>query len=354
MTTNVAVITQLGAWSASTRTRALRHVDRLQDTFDSVDVFTANDRPDRHPGRMGQALFFVNHGVRYCSRYAQLHSIVDAYDALLVQRGAYAMGPGVVVRPIERFRGRVVLDLDDALLAETPSMQGRGAAARWLYGPQQARRLLERADEIVVSTEVLAAGLPPTGARVTVLPTVPDVQSYRMAEDGGTAGLIGWVGTNGGLRYLDPLRSVLSRLSADRVGRLRVVSSEAWSGPSEFQAWSLDDETRLFAEFAVGIMPLPDTEYARAKAGYKLLQYMAAGIPVVASPVGVNTELVERSGAGFLAGSPDEWDEALRLLLASPSTRSAMGRSGRAFVEELADPAGQAAVLASLLRGDRG
>jgi hypothetical protein len=327
-------------------------VERLADEFETVDVFTANDRPDRRPGRIGQTLFFANHVVRYCKRYAQLRAVVNDYDALLVQRGVYAMGPGSVVRPIEQFRGRVVLDLDDALLAETPSMQGKGVVARWLYGPHQARRLLDRADEIVVSTEVLAAELPRTAARVTVLPTVPDVPSYQMAVDGGTAGLIGWAGTNGGLRYLDPLRSVLAELASEGVGRLRVVSSEPWSGPADFHRWSLEDEARLFAPFAVGIMPLPDTEYARAKAGYKLLQYMAAGVPVVASPVGVNTELVERSGAGLLARSPDEWDGALRLLLASPGTRSTMGRAGRAFVEDLADPAGQAAVLASLLGAD--
>src|ERR1700722_14996366 len=117
MTTKVAVITQLGAWSASTRTRALRHVHLLRDAFDTVDVFVANDQPTRRPGRMGQVVFFANHGVRYCRRYVQLQSLVDDYDALLIQRGLYALGPGTVARPIEKFRGRVVLDLDDALLA---------------------------------------------------------------------------------------------------------------------------------------------------------------------------------------------------------------------------------------------
>ena len=98
-------------------------------------------------------------------------------------------------------------------------------------------------------------------------------------------------------------------------------------------------------------MPLPDTEYARAKAGFKLLQYMAAGVPVVASPVGINRDLVERSGAGFLADGPDEWEEALRTLLADPDLRERLGTSGRAFVMTYADLDDQADKIASLLVG---
>jgi glycosyltransferase involved in cell wall biosynthesis len=97
-------------------------------------------------------------------------------------------------------------------------------------------------------------------------------------------------------------------------------------------------------------MPLPDTPYTRAKAGFKLLQYMAAGVPVVASPVGVNVELVERSGAGFLADEPGAWDAVLRALAADPERRRAMGAAGRAFVEELVDLEAQADLLAALLR----
>ncbi len=355
MSLKVAVLTQHGEWSASTRSRALQHVDRLASRLGTVDVFPADDRPERRPGVLGRARYFSDHGMRYAARYRDLARLVTRYDALFVQRGLYALGPGSIVRAIERFDGQVVYDLDDALYAETPAAQGKGPLARWIYGPQQSLRMLERADEVVVSTEALASALPLPKQSVTVLPTVPDVPSYAQAEDGGTPGLIGWAGTNGGLRYLDPLAEVFSRLRADGTGYLRVVSSARWAGPSEFRTWRLEDETRMFASFAVGIMPLPDTDYAQAKAGFKLLQYMAAGVPVVASPVGVNRHLVEQSGAGFLAESPSEWEQALRTLLADPDHRAEMGRSGRAFVEQFANPEQQAATLADLLRrGTRG
>ena len=107
----------------------------------------------------------------------------------------------------------------------------------------------------------------------------------------------------------------------------------------------------MLTDFAIGLMPLPDTPYTRAKAGFKLLQYVAAGLPVVASPIGVNAELVRDSGAGLLAEGVDEWEAALRRLALSAELRREMGGRGRAYVERYADMDGQAKTLASLLAG---
>jgi hypothetical protein len=352
MSLRIAVLTQHGQWSASTRFRAVQHVERLAQRLGTVDLLVADDRPIRHPGRIGQIRYFAGHGRRYIDRYREIASLAPEYDALLVQRGLYALGPGTIVRTLERYDGRVVFDLDDNVYTETPAAQGKGPVAHWLYGSRQAVRILERSDAVVVSTDVLATQIRLAKQSVTVLPTVPDPSGYEQAADGGTPGLVGWAGTNGGLRYLDPLAPVFRRLADEGVGRLQVVSSTPWVGPSDFRLWRLEDEPHLFAPFAVGIMPLPDSEYARAKAGFKLLQYMAAGVPVVASPVGVNRELVERSGGGLLADSTDEWDSALRTLLSDQGLRRRMGGAGRQFVEGFADLDRQADVLAALLRGD--
>ena len=347
----VAVLTQHGYWSPSTRSRAIQHLDRLRARLGTVDLYVADDRPRRLPGKVGQVRYFADHGRRYLARCREVSSIVPGYDALFVQRGLYALGPGFVARAVERYDGRVVFDFDDDVYAEPLAALGKGAAAHWLYGPQAALRILERSDHVVVSTEVLATRIRPVKRSVTVLPTVPDVARYEQAIDGGTPGLVGWVGTEGGLPYLDPLEVVFRHLADDGVGRLRVISSAPWSGPSEYVPWRLDDEPSLFAPLAVGIMPLPDTEYPRGKAGFKLLQYMAAGVPVVASPVGVNRELVEQSGAGMVVEDPDQWEEALRSLLGDQGLRRRMGEAGRAFVEAFADLESQADMLAGLLGG---
>lgn len=347
----VAVFSELGEWSASTRYRVMQVLPRLQERLGTVDVYLPDDRPVRRPGRSGQLHYFASHGRRYVRRWRQVHQVSPRYDAVLVQRGLYALGPGGIVEPLRRFPGRLVFDLDDAAFALKPSIQAMGHAGRWLYGPHQARRLLQRADAVVVSTPALADGLPPICAPVHVLPTVPDPARYRVADHDGLAPQVVWAGTNGNLCYLDPLRPVFERLGRRGVGGLTVVCSQTWAGPARFRAWSEEDEPTLFADYAVGIMPLPDTAYTRAKAGFKLLQYMAAGLPVVASPVGVNTELVTRSGAGFLAESEAEWEEMLYRLLTDPGLRAELGQRGREFVLDYANLDDQADLLASVLRG---
>ncbi len=349
----VAVLTEFGDWSASTRFRALQHVPRLATRLGTVDVYCADDRPLRKPGRVGQARYFASHGVRYLKRWQQLSRVLNDYDAVYVQRGLYAVGPRAVAKPLESFKGRVVFDLDDAVFEQHAALAQKSKAAQWLYGPQQSLAILDRADAVITSTPALADALPTRRESVTILPTVPDVSIYKQSDQLNVAPVVGWAGTNGGLPYLEPLREVFTKLERDSVGKLRVVSSAPWDGPSEFREWKLVDEPTLFSEFAVGIMPLPDMAYTRAKAGFKLLQYMAAGVPVVASPVGINTELVETSGGGFLADTPTDWEDRFRTLLTNPELRLELGRKGRAFIENYANLDAQADVIAALLDPSR-
>jgi glycosyltransferase involved in cell wall biosynthesis len=349
----VGVVTGMGTWSPSTRHRALQHVPRLAERVGVVDVLAADDEVARRPGAHGRVRYFGTHALRYVDRWRRLRRVLPAYDALLVQRSLYQFGPGAIAGEIGRFDGRVVFDLDDAVFTPHPELARKGPAARWLYGPQQACALCRRADAIVVSTRQIADSLPLGSREPEVLPTIPDVAGYERARHDAVGGTVGWAGTPGGLMFLDPLAPVLERLQRRRLASVEVVSSAPWDGPARFTRWRLADERELFARFAVGIMPLPETPYTRAKAGFKLLQYMAAGVPFVASPVGVNIELVEASGAGRLARDPDQWEAELTALLEDPELRRVMGERGRAFVERYADLEEQADVLAGLLTGRR-
>jgi hypothetical protein len=349
----VAIVTEMSPWSPSTRYRALQHVSRLSRRFECVDVFLARDDVRRAPGPVGRVSYFGTHGLRYLRRWIELRRVLPRYDSVFVQRGVYPLGPGGAARPLERFEGRVVLDLDDAVFVPSPDLTPKGRAAHWLYGPQQAVRLVRRADGVVVSTNVLAGALPAEARTAVVLPTVPDPDCYAVADHSRTPPVAVWAGTVGGLEFLDPLAAVFGGLRDARIGTLEVVCSSPWTGPADFRPWRLAEEHRLFAEYAVGIMPLPNTPYTRAKAGFKLLQYMSAGLPVVASPVGRNSWLVEASGAGYLATAPAEWEAALTRLLEDPEHRAELGRRGREFVTRYVDLDDQADVLAGLLGADR-
>lgn len=348
----IAVIAEQPLTSSSTQYRALQHLPRLRARLGEVDAFVPDAEVVRGRGRVAQARFFAQHGVRYARRGLELARVLRGYDAVLVQRGVYPMGPGWSARAVTRFGGRVVLDLDDAVFHPAPVVEAKGRPGRWLYGPQQARVLLDRADAVVVSTAVLAEMLPGRAADA-ILPSVPDPGPFPRVEHRTALPLrVGWTGTPGNIRLLDPLAGVLARLEREGLVRLEVVSSEPWRlVQASFRPWRLAEVPEFFGRFEVGLMPLTDTPYTRAKAGFKLLQYMAAGSAAVASPVGVNVELIERSGGGMLAERPDEWEHALRALAHDRDHRAELGARGRAFVERYVDLDAQADTLARLLRG---
>jgi glycosyltransferase involved in cell wall biosynthesis len=104
--------------------------------------------------------------------------------------------------------------------------------------------------------------------------------------------------------------------------------------PLEVHRWSESTEVDELGEFDLGIMPLPDTPWTRGKSGFKLIQYMAAGLPVVASPVGVNSTLVDHGVNGFLATTADEWVAAFTALASDRAARATMGQAGRQRVAQ--------------------
>jgi len=350
----VGIITEQPEHNGSTYYRAAQYVPRFRARGVSVELLAPTAVVDAHSGRVDRARYFARHAVGYARRARELSHALHSFDAVLVQRGVYPMGPGLICGPLERFDGRIVLDLDDAVQDLSPLMSTKGRASRWLYGPHQALRLLERADAIVVSTPALAETLGrPVAA---IVPTIPDTARFPSVEHRTVLPIrLGWVGSRGGLGALDPLAGVIADLDAESVATLTVVCSEPWlGGVSNFRRWQRRDDPALFGEFDVGLMPLPDTPYARTKAGFKLLQHMAAGSPVIASPVGINSWLVRESGAGLLASTPPEWEAALRRLAADPEERRLMGDRGRAFMRDYADLDHQADVLLELLRGPTG
>jgi glycosyltransferase involved in cell wall biosynthesis len=225
----------------------------------------------------------------------------------------------------------LVVDYDDAIFHRY-DQHGSGVV-RALLG-NKIDRLMRRAEVVIAGNDYLADRARQAGARrIEVLPSVIDLARYRQ-KDASAAhpGLrVGWIGSPSTTPYLRSLEPVFRSLGD--VPGLAVVNigGTPWQPEGiavENLAWSEETEVRDMLGFDVGVMPLPDEPWARGKCGFKLIQYMGCGLPVVASPVGANAQIVEHGRTGFHATSPAAWSQALRALAADPALRTRMGAAG--------------------------
>jgi glycosyltransferase involved in cell wall biosynthesis len=235
-----------------------------------------------------------------------------------------------------------VLDLDDAIF-HNYDMHQLGVM-RMLYG-RKIDQLMFGASLVTAGNEYLAQRARRAGAGwVEVLPTVIDLDRYtepkpkRSRPDGATVEptVIGWIGSPATRHYLRQLAEPLQQLARELRIELLVIGGGELKMPGvvvQSVPWSPDTEAQSIAQCDIGVMPLSDSPWEQGKCGYKLLQYMACGLPVVASPVGVNTQIVTEGVNGFLAANVAEWSSALGSLVRDPCMRARFGAAGRAKVE---------------------
>jgi glycosyltransferase involved in cell wall biosynthesis len=227
-----------------------------------------------------------------------------------------------------------ILDFDDAWSLRYE--QSNNPLVRLLLG-DKFRRLLRGAALTVTANETLFAWARAEGAgQVLKLPTVIDLDLYRPrpAPDGPFT--IGWVGTPLTAGYLEVIAGPLKTLAAEAPLRLLVIGAPALRVEGVecvHRPWSAASEADDLAACHVGIMPLPDDDWARGKSGYKIIQYMAMARPAVASAIGANNQIIAPGETGFLASTPAEWLTHLRALRDDPALRERLGAAARLRVE---------------------
>ena len=228
---------------------------------------------------------------------------------------------------------RYVVDYDDALFHQYDR-----------HSNPLVRRLLRNKIAVVMRhAELVIAGntyladyaIRAGAARVEIIPTVIDLERYLLPvskSNDNDEFTIGWIGSPSTARYLQSIAPALAEVCREGKAKLRLIGSGPVDLPGidiEVLPWSDESEVDLIHSFDIGIMPLPDEPWARGKCGFKLIQYMACGLPVIASPVGVNSEIVEHGVNGSLASTQKEWHEAFAALMATAELRQKMGVAGR-------------------------
>lgn len=227
-----------------------------------------------------------------------------------------------------------VFDIDDAVWLARP------------FGRTSVAKIVARAGAVVAGNRYLAEWCADQGARdVRIIPTaidserfIPLPSEHVAARDGFT---IGWTGTAGNLRYLEAIERPLERFfERRRDARLLVIADRppAFTGlvgdRTTFVRWQPAIEAETVQRMDVGIMPLPDDEWTRGKCSFKMLQYMACGLPVVVSPVGANRDILDRDAVGLAAESESDWYAALDLLYRDRDRGREWGQTGRRVVEQ--------------------
>jgi len=345
----VLALTKYGPLGASSRVRTLQYLPHLEAVGLEVTVRPLlSDRylSQRYTGQSTGLPFLLQ---TYAARLRDA-LLARRYDLVWIEYEALPWVPALVERALLAGVG-YVLDYDDALFHTYD--RHPNPVIRAMMG-RKIDRLMAGAVLVVAGNEYLAARARMAGARwVEIVPSVIDLDRYgpvRPSPEGPFT--IGWIGSPGSERLLENIRDVLAEAAKQPETRVVLVgaSERALPGvPHENWTWSLESEVEQMCRFHVGIMPLGDTPWERGKCGYKLIQCMGVGRPVVASPVGVNSELVAEGVTGFLAPTPGAWLRALQSLQGDRELAFRLGRAGRQVVEQRFDLAVTAPRLADLL-----
>jgi len=280
------------------------------------------------PGRKGRPFWY--HARETVRRMRQVLA-AGRYDIVFVQKAimtAYIKGLPELLRTRAR---RLVYDIDDAVHLAPPHPLKRP----WnlIEDRAQIHALFRTADLVLAGNAWLTEAARASGARAELLPTVVDTQRFAPAGGGDGVYRIGWVGNPSTTICLEPAAEALRRVPHAQVCLIGGDPARVALDGCEFRPWNLQTETAELHRLSVGIMPQPAEEWMRGKCALKALQYMACGIPCIASPFGAILDIIQPGTSGLFAEGTAGWLDAFERLR-DPGLRRQMGMAGRTVVEE--------------------
>jgi glycosyltransferase involved in cell wall biosynthesis len=277
---------------------------------------------------------------------------VRRYDAVLVHRSATIAGPAFIERLVKQLGRPLVFDFDDAIYLLHTSHANRRFG--WLKFPRKTELLCRISDHVVVGNSHLAGYAARFNRNVTVVPTSVDLSRYRPVKRRGNGRIVvGWTGSSTSQTHLEMFAPILAGITSRSDIEIRVLSDRKPDLPGvdfTWRQWSAESEVDEIAAFDIGIMPMPDDEWARGKCALKALLYMAMGIPAVCSPVGANREIITNGENGLLAANGDDWTQGILRLAEDPALRIRLGTAGRQTVEREFSARHSALLLGGVIR----
>ncbi len=339
----------LGSRVPSTRFRFLPYIPGLEQNGHRVQVWMSFPSVYEHIPWLG---WRASHLLKRSIRRAQVLAARRLQpDCIYLERGCLNDDSLDLDQRFRRQTQRLVLDVDDGIFLERP---------------RKIDALIDMSDHCIVSNELIAEYVRPRHAHVTVIPTSVSMQRYALRPapqtDAERRLVIGWIGTLPNLPFLSVCAEALRKLARQHDFELLIVAPHAeplaqvdLAGVRvNFQRWTAESEIQQLHRMDIGIMPLPTGQaWMQYKAATKLVQYLAVGIPAVASPIGVNARILAGGQVGFAAESTAGWTEALERLLRDAPLRATMGRAGRQLVMDHYSVEANLPVLEQVLCGQQ-
>ncbi len=256
------------------------------------------------------------------------------YDLIIIHCELIPYIPGWI--ELLLIRKPYIYDFDDAFYLKYHNVFNQRS---FPFLKNKFNTIIKGAAAVTAGSKVLALYATKYNSKTLYLPTVVDTKRYRVDKNLKINDyfIIGWIGSPSTGPYLDILIKPLTLLSKEIKIKLVVVGAKSPKISNitiEEVEWDVNTEINIINSFDVGVMPLPDNNWAKGKCAFKIIQYMACGVPVIASPVGANVDVVDRE-CGFLASTSEEWVSSIRQIYYDKSIGIKMGKSGRMRVEKL-------------------
>ncbi|MCQ2959147.1 MAG: glycosyltransferase family 4 protein [Bacteroidales bacterium] len=272
---------------------------------------------------------------------AFLHRCYDVlrarnYDAIFIYREAFMIGSTFFEKGLAKSKKPIIFDFDDSIWIQDISDGNKNLS--WMKNASKTDDIIQLSKLIIVGNKYLADHALKLNKNVVIIPTTIDTNHHKPTEKTVNNKIcIGWTGSETTIKHLKLIIPVFKRLKekfADKISFIQ-ISNVDFSLPEidlHFIPWNAETEIADLQKIDIGIMPLPDDEWAKGKCGFKGLQYMAMEIATVMSPVGVNTEIIENGKNGFFASTEQEWFDILCKLIEDPQLRIEIGKKGRETV----------------------
>ncbi len=321
---------------ASSRTRVYQYIPYIEENNIGCRIISMNEISAKKGGLKIMEFMFKKSIIKII-KYLKIINYTRNFDILFIQK---VLPPILIQKIITLFNKKIIFDFDDAIWALHPNDRRLYSKLKNLIKKLRLRHLIKVSKLVITLDNIFIKEYVEKYNKNILLLNTPVNCEVLIPKTNKRSKeiVIGWIGNPENTYYLKPLLGVfkeISRKYSNVVFKLVGSSKIGIVGINfKIKEWSLESEIEDLQSFDIGIMPLTDDEWSKGKGGYKLLQYMAVGIPCVASPIGINSKLVKEGVNGYLARTEEEWFKKLEHLIKHRKIRETMGIEGRKIVNE--------------------